>query len=53
MLFKCYLSNYTIQQAIQNKLANPVYFIIDEMANIGKIAGIKMLGTCEVEEYTL
>ncbi|MGL5381752.1 VirD4-like conjugal transfer protein, CD1115 family [Clostridium sp.] len=30
----------------KNKLPNPVYFIIEEMANIGKISGMKeMLGT--------
>lgn len=37
---------YTTARKYRNKLANPVYFIIDEMANIGKIGGIQeMLGT--------
>lgn len=37
---------YKTAYEYHNKLASPVYFIIEEMANIGKISGIKeMLGT--------
>ncbi|MDP2947569.1 MAG: type IV secretory system conjugative DNA transfer family protein, partial [Nanoarchaeota archaeon] len=37
---------YNTAREYQNKLYNPVYFLIDEMANIGQIAGMKeMLGT--------
>ena len=37
---------YKTAYEYNNKLPNPVYFMIDEMANIGKISGMKeMLGT--------